>query len=103
MYKGTECINCVKLSLCTKLKAREILLDIREPLMNKMREKLVSVDGALKYFKRQYTIEPIFGHLKYNLGYKSFLVERSRKSKSGVYVNVYWVESEKDVKNGNKG
>ena len=82
VYKGTECINCVKLSLCTKSKVREILIDIREPLLNKMREKLLSVEGALKYFKRQYTIEPIFGHLKYNLGYRSFLLRGVEKVKA---------------------
>lgn len=33
----------------------------------------------INYFKRQYTIEPIFGHLKYNLGYKSFLLRGVEK------------------------
>ena len=65
--------------MCTKAKVRELLLDIREPLLNRMREKLLSTEGALKYFKRQYTIEPIFGHLKYNLGYKSFLLRGVEK------------------------
>jgi hypothetical protein len=44
-----------------------------------MREKLLSNEGVLKYFKRQYTIEPLFGHLKYNLGYKSFLLRGVEK------------------------
>ncbi|MCP4325489.1 MAG: IS5/IS1182 family transposase, partial [Alteromonadales bacterium] len=61
VYKGTECANCVKRSLCTKSKVRELLIDIREPLLRRMREKLLSKEGALKYFKRQYTIEPLFG------------------------------------------
>ncbi len=47
-----------------------------------MREKLLSKEGALKYFKRQYTIEPIFGHLKYNLGYISFLLRSVEKVKA---------------------
>ena len=68
VYRGTECSICMKRSLCTKSKVRELLIDIREPLLKRMREKLLSTEGALKYFKRQYTIEPIFGHLKYNLG-----------------------------------
>jgi hypothetical protein len=79
VYKGTEYINCVKRLLCTKSKARELLIDIREPLLRRMREKLLSAEGALKYFKRQYTIEPIFGHLKYNLGYGSFLLRGLEK------------------------
>ncbi len=79
VYKGTECANCAKRSLCTKSKVRELLIDIREPLLHRMREKLLSKEGALKYFKRQYTIEPIFGHLKYNLGYRNFLLRGREK------------------------
>lgn len=44
-----------------------------------MRKKLTSKEGESKYFKRQYTIEPVFGHLKYNLGYRSFLVRGVEK------------------------
>ena len=36
VYKGTECGVCEKRSLCTKAKARELLIDIREPLLQKM-------------------------------------------------------------------
>jgi len=55
------------------------LIDRREPLQQKMREKLLSEAGKAKYFKRQYTIEPVFGHLKYNLGYRSFLLRGLEK------------------------
>ncbi|MBT3877662.1 MAG: hypothetical protein HON76_16675 [Candidatus Scalindua sp.] len=72
----SEQASCAKRSLCTKAKVRGLLLDIREPLLNRMRERLLSTEEALKYFKRQYTIEPIFGHLKYNLGYSSFSCSR---------------------------
>jgi len=82
VYKGTECNDCVKRSLCTKSKVRELLIDIRDPLLSRMREKLLSKEGALKYFKRQYTIEPIFGHLKYNLGYRSFLLRGVEKARA---------------------
>jgi len=79
VYKGTECGNCAMRSLCTKARVRELLIDIREPLLKRMREKLLSVEGALKYFKRQYIIEPIFGHLKFNLGYRGFLLRGREK------------------------
>ncbi|MCP4253870.1 MAG: IS1182 family transposase [Candidatus Scalindua sp.] len=82
VYKGTECNGCAKRSLCTKSKMRELLIDIRDPLLSRMREKLLSKEGALKYFKRQYTIEPIFGHLKYNLGYRSFLLRGIEKARA---------------------
>ncbi|HQU32656.1 MAG TPA: transposase, partial [Candidatus Brocadia sapporoensis] len=54
VYKGRECGACQKRSLCTKAKARELLIDIREPLLQKMREKLISDEGRRKYFMRQY-------------------------------------------------
>lgn len=82
VYKGTECGECEKRSLCTKSKTRELLIDIREPLLQKMREKLLSEEGKSKYFKRQYTIEPVFGHLKYNLGYRNFLLRGIEKVKA---------------------
>ena len=79
VYKGTECGACQKRSLCTKAKVRELLIDIREPLLQKMREKLLSDDGKTKYFMRHYIIEPIFGHLKFNVGYRNFLLRGLEK------------------------
>lgn len=79
VYKGVDCGACKVRSLCTKSKTRELLIDIRDPLLQKMREKLLSVEGKLEYLKRQYTIEPIFGHFKGNLGYRSFLLRGLEK------------------------
>jgi transposase len=79
VYKGKECESCSKRSLCTKAKKRELLIDMREPLLVAMREKLMSEEGRLKYFMRQYIIEPIFGHFKHNLGYKAFLLRGLEK------------------------
>ncbi|HQU30171.1 MAG TPA: transposase [Candidatus Brocadia sapporoensis] len=77
--KGRECGACQKRSLCTKVKARELLIDIREPLLQKIREKLVSEEGRVKYFMLQYIIEPIFGHLKFTAGYRNFLLRGLKK------------------------
>ncbi|WKZ14645.1 MAG: IS1182 family transposase [Candidatus Jettenia caeni] len=79
VYRGTECGTCQKRSLCTKAKVRELFLDIREPLLQKMREKLTSDEGRRKYFMRQYIIEPVFGHLKFNVGYRNFLLRGPEK------------------------
>ncbi len=79
VYKGRECGACQKRSLCTKAKVRELLIDVREPLLQKMREKLVSEEGRAKYFMRQYIIEPVFGHLKFNIGYRNFLLRGLKK------------------------
>ncbi len=43
------------------------------------REKLVSEEGRLKYFMRHYLIEPIFGRLKFNIGYRNFLLRGIEK------------------------
>lgn len=59
------------------------MVDIREPLLVEMRDKLMSEEGGLKYFMRQYIIEPIFGHLKHNLGYKTFLLRGLDKVNAG--------------------
>ena len=79
VYKGVECHNCLNRSLCTKTKYRRILIEFREPLLNAMREKLLSKEGKSKYFMRQYIIEPIFGHFKYNLGYREFFLRGLKK------------------------
>jgi len=79
VYRGRECGACQKRSLCTKAKVRELLIDIREPLLQKMREKLISDEGRRKYFMRQYIIEPVFGHLKFNVGYRNFLLRGLEK------------------------
>lgn len=49
------------------------------PVLQRMREKLVSDHGKRKYFMRQYIIEPIFGHLKFNVGYRNFLLRGLEK------------------------
>ena len=79
MYKGTECGTCAKRQCCAKSRVRELLIDIREPFLQRMREKLISEEGRLKYFMRQYIIEPIFGHLKFNVGYRNFLLRGIEK------------------------
>ena len=79
VYKGISCCTCSKRSLCTKSEKRELLMDMREPLLQKMRKKLLSEEGKLKYLMRQYLIEPVFGHLKYNIGYTHFLLRGLEK------------------------
>ena len=37
-------------------------------------ERLLSKEGRQTYKKRLYTVEPPFGHLKHNLGYRAFLL-----------------------------
>ncbi len=66
VYRGTECGNCPVKSKCTKAKIRTITRDGREPLQEKMRQKLRSEEGKEIYKKRAYTVEPVFGNMKWN-------------------------------------
>ena len=63
----------------SKIERRELLIDMRDPLLQVMRKKLLSEEGKLKYLMRQYLIEPVFGHLKYNVGYTHFLLRGLEK------------------------
>ncbi len=47
-----------------------------------MRDKLTSQEGKAIYVQRLHLIEAIFGHLKYNLGYKQFLLRGLEKVKA---------------------
>jgi transposase len=44
-------------------------------------EKLLSKEGYEEYKKRMHTVEPPFGNIKFNLGYRHFLLRGSKKVK----------------------
>ena len=46
-----------------------------------IREKLSIPENYRKYKARMYKIEPVFGHLKFNLGYRHFLLRSQKKVK----------------------
>ena len=79
IYKGSDCPECPVRTPCTKARYRTIAREKREPLQEEMRKRLFSEEGRKKYKKRLYTVEPIFGHLKYNLGFKHFLLRSLEK------------------------
>jgi len=66
VYRGTDCEGCPVRKKCTKAQARTITRDGREPLQKKMREKLRSEEGKKIYQMRSYTVEPVFGNMKWN-------------------------------------
>ena len=79
IYKGTECTTCAVKGQCTTAKYRTVAREKREELQEQMRQRLLSAEGKQIYKKRAYTVEPVFGHLKYNLGYKNFLLRSLEK------------------------
>jgi transposase len=79
IYRGIGCGECGVRELCTKQKARTIWREERRELLEDMRKRLLSEEGKAKYKKRLYTVEPPFGNLKHNLGYRSFLLRGLEK------------------------
>jgi len=74
IYKGTACGTCPVREQCTTQRYRTIAREKREECQERMRARLLSLAGNRRYIKRMYTVEPIFGHFKKNLGYKDFLL-----------------------------
>ena len=81
IYKGEDCPYCPKKSLCTKQRYRTINLEDRKILLDQMRNRLQTETGRKKYLQRLWTTEPVFGHLKYNLGYRHFFLRSLKKVK----------------------
>ena len=51
---------------CTTGEVRTVSRDGREPLLEAMRQKLRSEEGKRIYKKRGYTVEPVFGEIKWD-------------------------------------
>ncbi len=66
---------------CTESKNRTISRDPREYLMEDMRAKLNTEEGTEQYQKRMFTVEPVFGQMKQNRGFREFFLRRKRKTK----------------------
>ena len=79
VYVCEECPKCSKQKLCTKGNYRQIHIEKRETLRNKIRERLKSKEGKLKYIFRM-RIEAVFGNLKQNLNYKHLYLQGIEKT-----------------------
>jgi len=81
-YKCKECKDCPAKAECTK-KAKYKLLSRgkHEHLIEKNRAELISDEGRKEYQKRMHTVEPVFGNIKFNLGFRYFLVRTIAKVK----------------------
>jgi transposase len=66
---------------CTESGKRTITRDPREHLMDDMRAKLNTEEGTEKYQKRMSTVEPVFGQMKPDRGFREFLLRGKRKTK----------------------
>jgi len=50
-------------------------------LIEKNRNNLISEEGRKEYQKRMHTVEPVFGNIKFNLGFRQFLLRNIAKVK----------------------
>ena len=75
------CSLCVLKDACTDSKNRTITRDPREHLMEDMRAKLNTEEGTEQYQKRMCTVEPVFGQMKQDRGFREFLLRGKRKTK----------------------
>jgi len=66
VYRGESCRECPVRQQCTAGEARTVSRDGREPLLEAMRQKLRSEEGKRIYAKRGYTVEPVFGEMKWD-------------------------------------
>jgi transposase len=80
-YVCNYCSQCVLKNACTESGKRTITRDPREHLMDDMRAKLNTEEGTEKYQKRMSTVEPVFGQMKQDRGFREFLLRGKRKTR----------------------
>ena len=80
-YVCNDCHHCVLKNACTKAECRTISRDPREYLLENMRAKLRMEAGQKLYLGRMYTVEPVFGQMKQNRGFREFLLRGRDKVK----------------------
>jgi len=79
VYKCKDCPSCNKQSICTKGKYRQICIEQREWMRKKIRERLNSIEGKIKYLMRM-RIESVFGNIKHNLNYVHLYLKGIKKT-----------------------
>ncbi|MCX6640236.1 MAG: IS1182 family transposase [bacterium] len=80
-YRCAHCPACPHQRQCVLHgKRRTLKVSQTEIFRDAMRVKLASPEGHRKYQKRQATVEPVIGHLKCVLGFRSFLLRGLRKA-----------------------
>ena len=81
IYECNACGSCPTKELCTKARKRRITRDKNEHFVEENRARILSEEGKEEYKKRMYTVEPVFGNIKYNSGFRQFLLRGLKKVK----------------------
>ncbi len=82
IYQAQNCQGCPFFERCltksqqeSKQKVKKIYRDQKEPLAEEMAKKLQTQEAKQRLKTRMSTIEPTFGNLKQNLGFRKFLLK----------------------------
>jgi len=83
--KKDNCLNCRYYGQCTKSRSgRKLERQIEEDLKEKLEQAYALPENKLIYKRRQFRVEPIFGHFKRNLGFYSFLLRGEEGARAEV-------------------
>ena len=74
VYGGSKsvCGSCEFRKSCTKARARRLEISEHYGYEKKMKAKLATEKGKSAYDRRKQLVEPVFGNIKFNLGYVRF-------------------------------
>ncbi len=74
IYRAKACVGCPIASNCLngKSKIKQIHRDHREKLAEEMARKLLKDETKDRMKKRATSVEPVFGNIKHNLGFRRF-------------------------------
>ena len=78
---SSKCKVCKLKSQCTTSRRRELNISEVYPHERALAEKLSSQSGRAIYNRRQAIVEPVFGNIKFNLGFTRFSLRGLRKVK----------------------
>jgi hypothetical protein len=76
-----KCQGCLLKQRCTTRKYRELLISEVYHHEREMKDKLCSEAGREVYRQRKIMVEPVFGNMKFNLGFGRFLLRGLKKVK----------------------
>lgn len=71
-FLGTECQGCPAKIFCTEADYRNLVVLLADPLMNRMKQKMVTYEGRQAMKIRRQSVEPVFGILKEHLNFRRF-------------------------------
>lgn len=76
LYGANGCSSCSFRKQCVKggRGSRRVYVSCKEPLRQRMKEKLKSPGGKLVYALRKQIVEPVFGQIKHNRNFRRFLL-----------------------------